>query len=102
MKPQTLTEPELFIQKALRGCDGASNDHLLPQIRNYLIHKFFTFAESEDPAISLKGVEMLARTNMVGLFKERVEVSFTDKTNEELEMQLQEMMAKLAIDSVAR
>jgi hypothetical protein len=37
----------------------------------------------------------------VSLFKDKVEVSFSTKTTEELEQELREMVAKLAINSTA-
>jgi hypothetical protein len=91
-------DPAAYIQRVMNPFDY-NNEHLLQQMRNFLIFKMIELAESDDPAVSLKGMELLGRTNFVSLFKDKVEVSFSTKTTEELEQELRGIVAKMAIDS---
>ncbi len=96
----SVKDPVAYIQRVMNPFDYNS-EHLVQQMRNFLIFKMIELAESDDPAVSLKGMELLGRTNFVSLFKDKVEVSFSTKTTEELEQELREMVAKLAINSTA-
>ena len=71
--------PEKHINKVLSGYEFAI-EPLVPQLTQFLIYKMFLMVESQDPYTSLRGIELLAKTDWVGLFKERIEISASAKS----------------------
>ena len=86
--------PEGHINKVLSGYEFAI-EPLVPQLTQFLIYKMFLMVESQDPYTSLKGIELLAKTDWVGLFKERVEISVNAKSTKELQDELQALVLKV-------
>ena len=66
------------------------------KMRNYVVFKLFEHAESDDPKISLKALEYLAKSSEVGLFSDKIEVNITQKTTVELETELTTMLKNIS------
>lgn len=92
----SVKDPAAYIQRVMNPFDY-NNEHLLQQMRNFLIFKMIELAESDDPAVSLKGMELLGRTNFVSLFKDKVEVSFSAKSDAELKQELRTLTVKFGL-----
>lgn len=65
------------------------------KMRNYVMFKFFELAESEDDKTSMRALENLARTSDIGLFSERVEVNINQKSTEDLEKDLTQLVSSI-------
>lgn len=63
------------------------------KMRNYVMFKFFELAENDDPKVSMRALENLAKTSDVGLFSERVEVSISSKDTDTLEKDVGRLVA---------
>ena len=94
LRAPAMTFPEKHITNVLSGFEYDIAP-LVPQLTQFLIYKMFLMAENKDPYTSLKGIELLAKTEWVGLFKERVEISVNTKTTEELQADLEALVIKI-------
>ena len=88
--------PEVHISKTLNKFDYSIDD-LVPQATQFLIYKLFCMCESVDPMTSLKGIELLGKTAYCGLFRDKVEVSYSHKSSEELQQELHLLAVKLGL-----
>ena len=88
------SSPEKHISNTLNKFDYTI-DHLLPEMRNYVVYRMFQMAESEDAMTSLKGIEMLARLEWVSLFKDKIEISISTKSDNELRSELAALAVKV-------
>lgn len=93
-KPSTLGTA-IVLEKML-----AKHDYVLAdpsnKMRNYVVYKLFEHAEHEDPKISLKALEFLAKSSEVGLFSDKIEVNITQKTTVELESDLTNLIKNIS------
>ena len=97
--PVTATAtPEKHINKVLSDYEFAI-EPLVPQLTQFLIYKMFLMVESQDPYTSLKGIELLAKTDWVGLFKERIEISASTKSTKELQAELEALVLKVGYNA---
>ena len=94
LKAPATSEPEKHISNTLNKFDYTI-DHLLPEMRNYVVYRMFQMAESEDAMTSLKGIEMLARLEWVSLFKDKIEISISTKSDNELRSELAALAVKV-------
>ena len=90
--------PEGHINKVLSEYEFAI-EPLVPQLTQFLIYKMFLMVESQDPYTSLRGIELLAKTDWVGLFKERVEISVNAKSTKELQAELEALVLKVGYNA---
>lgn len=93
-KPSTLGAA-VVLEKMLNKHDYVLNDPA-NKMRNYVVFKLFEHAESDDPKISLKALEYLAKSSEVGLFSDKIEVNITQKTTVELETELTTMLKNIS------
>jgi hypothetical protein len=70
-------------------------------MRNYVVYKLFEHAESEDPKVSLKALEFLAKSSDVGLFADKIEININQKSTVELESELSSLLKGIAQRSLA-
>ena len=90
--------PEKHINKVLSEYEYAI-EPLVPQLTQFLIYKMFLMVESPDPYTSLRGIELLAKTDWVGLFKERIEISASAKSTKELQAELEALVLKVGYNA---
>ena len=90
------SSPEKHISKTLNKFNYSIED-LVPAATQFLIYKLFCMCESADPMTSLKGIELMGKTSYCGLFKEKVEVSYSHKSSEELQQELHLLAVKLGL-----
>lgn len=90
------SEPEAHISNTLNKFNYCIDD-LVPQATQFLLYKIFCMCESADPMTSLKGLELMGKTAYCGLFRDKVEVSYSHKSSEELEQELQALTTKLGL-----
>jgi hypothetical protein len=88
--------PEKHINSVLAGFNYSIDD-LVPQATQFLIYKLFCMCESADPMTSLKGLELMGKTAYCGLFRDKIEVSYSHKSSEELQQELQALTTKLGL-----
>ena len=78
----------------------AKHDYVIPdpatKMRNYVVFKLFEHAENDDPKVSLKALEYLAKSSEVGLFSDKIEVNINQKTSIELETELSSLLKSIA------
>lgn len=78
----------------------AKHDYVLAdpsnKMRNYVVYKLFEHAESEDPKVSLKALEFLAKSSDVGLFADKIEININQKSTVELESELSSLLKGIA------
>ena len=98
-KPTTLGAA-IILNKMLSKHDYVLTDPS-NKMRNYVVYKLFEHAESEDPKVSLKALEFLAKSSDVGLFTERVEININQKSTVELESDLSTLIKSIARRSLA-
>lgn len=98
LKAPAMTMPEKHITNVLSGYEYDIAP-VVPQLKQFLIYKMFQMAESQDPFTSLRGIELLAKTEWVGLFKERVEVSVSSKSTQELQAELEALAIKVGYNT---
>lgn len=96
LKAPATSEPEKHITSTLAGFNYSIED-LVPAATQFLIYKLFCMCESADPMTSLKGIELMGKTSYCGLFKEKVEVSYSHKSSEELQQELHLLAVKLGL-----
>ena len=93
-KPSTLGTA-IVLEKML-----AKHDYVLAdpsnKMRNYVVYKLFEHAEHDDPKVSLKALEFLAKSSEVGLFSDKIEVNITQKTTIELESELTSLIKSIS------
>ncbi len=96
-KPTTLGAA-VVLNSMLSKHDYSLNDPM-HKMRNYVMYKFFEHAESEDPKISLKALEYLAKSSEVGLFTDKIEVNIHEKPTEELKSELTSLIGSILLRS---
>jgi len=78
----------------------AKHDYVLAdpsnKMRNYVVFKLFEHAENDDPKVSLKALEYLAKSSEVGLFSDKIEVNINQKSTIELESELSSLLKSIA------
>ena len=93
-KPTTLGAA-IVLEKML-----AKHDYVLAEpsnkMRNYVVFKLFEHAENEDPKVSLKALEYLAKSSEVGLFSDKIELNINQKSTIELESELSSLLKSIA------
>lgn len=98
-KPTTLGTA-VVLDGMLAKYDYALNDPV-NKMRNYVMYKFFEHAENEDPKVSLKALEYLAKSSEVGLFTDRIEVNIHEKPTEDLKTELTSLISSILTRSKA-
>lgn len=82
------TKPALLaLEKALSKFSG-SMPGTKEEWQNYVMSRYFELASDIDPKISKPALDALAKTNVVGLMEERVEVNINTRSTVELETEL--------------
>lgn len=73
------------------------------RMRTYVTNKLLLETIDEDARIRLKALELLGKTSAVGLFSDRLEVSVTHRTVEQVDQELEGMLEKYLgpVDEVA-
>jgi len=92
LKPQQL----LFADKLLKEW-GHSVVESATQVRHLIMNKLLHETEHEDARIRLRALELLGKISDVGLFSERIEVTHTHQTADDLRASLREKLNKLVI-----
>ena len=92
-RPTTLASA-MVLEKMLNKHDYVLQD-TSNKMRNYVVFKLFEHAESDDPKVSLKALEYLAKSSDVGLFAERVEININQKSTVELESDLTSLLTSI-------
>jgi hypothetical protein len=92
LKPQQL----LFADKLLKEW-GHSVVESATQVRHLIMNKLLHETEHEDARIRLRALELLGKISDVGLFSERVEITHTHQTADDLRASLREKLNKLVI-----
>jgi hypothetical protein len=70
------------------------------QLRNYIKLKYLELSDSGNPKIELKALEMLGKLSEVGAFTERIDISVTHRTTEELEADLASKLSSYLSDII--
>jgi len=65
------------------------------QARNFITNKLITLADSGDPKIELKALELLGKHSDIGLFTERSEITIHHTTSSSLENSIKERIKRL-------
>jgi hypothetical protein len=65
------------------------------QARNFITNKLITLADSGDPKIELKALELLGKHSDIGLFTERSEITIHHTTSSSLESSIKERIKRL-------
>jgi len=65
------------------------------QIRNIVTNKLLTLSDNRDPKVQLKAVELLGKLADVGMFVEKQEITYKQRTDEELDALLNEKLGIL-------
>jgi len=65
------------------------------QARNFITNKLITLADSGDPKIELKALELLGKHSDIGLFTERSEITIHHTTSQSLENSIKERIKRL-------
>jgi len=63
------------------------------RLRNYITNKLISETVDPDPRVRLKSLELLGKTAGVGLFAERLDVTVTHRTVEDIEEELRKTLA---------
>jgi len=92
LKPQQL----LFADKLLKEW-GHSVVESATQVRHLIMNKLLHETEHEDARIRLRALELLGKISDVGLFSERVEITHTHQTADDLRASLREKLNRLVI-----
>ena len=66
------------------------------QWQNFVMKQYFVMAGDIDPKISKPALDALAKTNIVGLHEEKVEVSISTRSTIEIESDLLSLVQRLA------
>ena len=70
------------------------------QLRSYITLKLLEKSDCGDPKIEMKALDMLGKLSDVGAVTERVEISVTHRTTEELENELASKLAQYMTDII--
>lgn len=70
------------------------------QLRTYIKLKYLELSNSGNPKIELKALEMLGKLSEVGAFTERIDISVTHRTTEELESDLASKLSSYLSDII--
>jgi hypothetical protein len=89
--------PEHYMTTKLKDFNCQLLENLIPQATNYLLFNLMKRVDSDDPMESLKAIETLGKTSCVGLFSERVQVSYANKSDAELKQELSILADRLGI-----
>jgi len=65
------------------------------QARNFITNKLITLADSGDPKVELKALELLGKHSDIGLFTERSEITIHHTTSSSLESSIKERIKRL-------
>ena len=65
------------------------------QARNFITNKLITLADSGDPKVELKALELLGKHSDIGLFTERSEITIHHTTSNSLENSIKERIKRL-------
>ena len=65
------------------------------QARNFITNKLITLADSGDPKVELKALELLGKHSDIGLFTERSEITIHHTTSSSLENSIKERIKRL-------
>jgi hypothetical protein len=65
------------------------------QARNFITNKLITLADSGDPKVELKALELLGKHSDIGLFTERSEITIHHTTSGSLENSIKERIKRL-------
>lgn len=72
------------------------------QLRNYITNRLVIESDDNDPKIRIRALELLGKISDVGLFTEKSEITYKNKTDEELdktlEAKIQEILNKNVVD----
>ena len=63
-------------------------------MQNFVLTKYFQQANDPDPKIAKAALDSLAKTNVVGLMDQKIEVNVAQRTSEDLEGELTKMLMK--------
>ena len=66
------------------------------QWQNYLMKQYFVMSQDPDPKVSKPALDALAKTNIVGLHEEKVEVNISTRSTIEIESDLLSLVQRLA------
>jgi hypothetical protein len=72
---------------------SAFSDQL--QARNFITNKLITLADSGDPKVELKALELLGKHSDIGLFTERSEITIHHTTSSSLENSIKDRIKRL-------
>lgn len=97
----TTSGAQAALNKLLKQYDY-SLSNAANRIRQYVTFKLFELAETDDPKIQLKALEMLGKVTEVGLFSTRIEVANTNVPTNELEQQLTDLLAVYSIEGAVK
>ena len=61
----------------------------------------FELAESEDPKLAIKALEMLGKVSEIGLFSTKIELTTTDKPTNELETELSTLLTTYSLGDLS-
>jgi len=89
-KPGTVLKLEAFLSEY----DWRVVQHA-DQIRFLVTNKLIELADNKDPRVQLKAVELLGKTADVGMFVEKQEITYNQKSDAELKQQLKEKLGLL-------
>lgn len=70
------------------------------QLRNFVTNKLVLLADSKDPRVQLRALEMIGKISDVGLFTDKTEITMRHRPTEELEQMLRERLTKVIEGSV--
>lgn len=62
------------------------------RLRNYVTNKLIVESNDPDPKVRLRSLELLGKVSNVGLFSERVDVTVTHRTVEDIERELKKTL----------
>ena len=65
------------------------------QARNFITNKLVSLADSGDPKVELKALELLGKHSDIGLFTERSEITIHHTTSSSLENSIKERIKRL-------
>jgi hypothetical protein len=64
------------------------------RMRSYVTNKLILESVDEDAKVRLKALELLGKINSVGLFSEKIDITVTHRTVEEIDNELEQMLDK--------
>jgi PHP family Zn ribbon phosphoesterase len=89
-KPETIIKLEALVSeydwKVIQHAD---------QIRMLVTNKLLNLSDNKDPKVQLKAVELLGKLADVGMFVEKQEITYKQRTDEEIDAALEEKLSLL-------